>query len=141
MRESGICVEGCTGSYNGPVCGLRSGKPQDASADTSTVAVIAVLATLLVVTSTALCMLMLKKLVKKIRSPDRQPEQSMVQIYLDNSMVEEQNIHNECHTAVSEEDNVAYESLDKTQAPEHTYDTAPESTVNVRNVEYENVQL
>ncbi|XP_053379822.1 multiple epidermal growth factor-like domains protein 10 [Mercenaria mercenaria] len=123
-QEEGICVNGCTGPYYNPVCVSSSEKPQGEPDNTLAVVAIAVLATILAVASTALCMLVLKTIVEKLRSTDRQIDESMSQVQYEHSEVGEGAIQTENQTVVSEEDIIGYESLNRTQAQEHTYDTA-----------------
>ncbi|XP_053378666.1 uncharacterized protein LOC128548227 [Mercenaria mercenaria] len=121
----------------------NSGKPEVPSDDNSkATTTIIVLATFLALTTTALCISILWIIVSKIRSTDRQTENSSFQIPLEHSLVVNQAPQNE----VSEADNSAYDILDRTQgAPEHTYDTASvsasESTGNSGNADYMNLQI
>ncbi|XP_053379787.1 multiple epidermal growth factor-like domains protein 10 [Mercenaria mercenaria] len=142
-QDSGICVKGCGCSNNDdPVCVLDLGKsplaPDNSTARTTNI----VLATLLALAATALCILLLRNIVRKIRSTDRQTENSSFQIPLDHSLV----VNQAPQEGVSEVDNSAYEMLDRTQgAPEHTYDTAsagaPKSVVNPGHTDYMNLQI
>ncbi|XP_053379786.1 uncharacterized protein LOC123527678 [Mercenaria mercenaria] len=136
-QESGVCIKGCTGSKDDPVCLLE--KPQDESDNKSTTTTVIILAILLALFSTALCILLLKKIIKKMRFTVRQTEESVIRN-------PSQYSQNEEVIAVTEVDNVAYEILDTTQgAPEHTYDTAShsvqESSLNSGDKEYMNLQI
>ncbi|XP_045163963.2 protein draper-like, partial [Mercenaria mercenaria] len=142
-QDSGICVKGCGCTYDDdPVCVLDLGKsalaPDNSTARTTNI----VLGTLLALATSALCILLLRKIVRKIRSTDRQTENSSYQIPLNHSLV----VNQAPQDGVSEADNSAYEIIDRTQgAPEHTYDTAshsaPKSTVNPGNTDYMNLQI
>ncbi|XP_045163224.2 cell death abnormality protein 1-like [Mercenaria mercenaria] len=138
-QDSGICEKGCGGSKNNPVCVLDLEKPEVTSDDNSTATTTnIVLATLLAATTTALFALILWIIVRKMRSADRQTDNSLFQIPLDHSLVVNQTPQNE----VSEVENSAYEILDRTHgAPEHTYDTASTSSPKSGNTEYMNLQI
>ncbi|XP_053391076.1 multiple epidermal growth factor-like domains protein 10 [Mercenaria mercenaria] len=140
-QDSGICEKGCGGSNDDPVCVLDFRKREVTSDDNSTATTTnIVLATLLALTTTALCISIVWIIVSKKRSTDRQTENSSFQISLDHSLVVNQAPQNE----VFEADNAAYEILDRTQgAPEHTYDTAsasaPKSITDPGNTDYMNL--
>ncbi|XP_045162156.2 cell death abnormality protein 1-like [Mercenaria mercenaria] len=138
-QESGICMKGCTSSKDDQICLLSLGKPKDVSDSKSTTTTNIILATLLAVTSTALCILILKKLIKKIRSAIRQINATAIQSPF-------QNLQNEEVIAVTELDNIAYEIIGKKQgASEHTYDTispsAQNRTVSYGDTEYMNLKI
>ncbi|XP_053379807.1 cell death abnormality protein 1-like isoform X1 [Mercenaria mercenaria] len=142
-QDSGICKEGCVSSKDYPVCVLdleQSEVPSDDNSTATTTNI--VLATLLALTTTALCISILWIIVSKIRSTDRQTGDSSLQIPLEHSLVVTQALQ----TEVSEADHSAYEILDRTQgAHDHTYDTAsasaPKSMVNSGNTDYMNLQI
>ncbi|XP_053379805.1 multiple epidermal growth factor-like domains protein 10 isoform X2 [Mercenaria mercenaria] len=87
-QESGICVKGCTGANDDPICVLSLGKPQDVSDKKSTTAYV-VFATLFAVTSTALFVLILKKMIKKTRFSVRQTVEFMIRHRFQNSQNED----------------------------------------------------
>ncbi|XP_045163969.2 uncharacterized protein LOC123528300 isoform X2 [Mercenaria mercenaria] len=103
------------------MCFTNSGKPQDVSTDKSATPTIIILTTLLATTSTALCILILIKIIKKISSTVRRTQESIIRSSFQNS-------ENEEVIAVTEVDNATYENLNTTHgAPEDTYDTASHS--------------
>ncbi|XP_053391051.1 multiple epidermal growth factor-like domains protein 10 isoform X2 [Mercenaria mercenaria] len=126
-QDSGVCVKGCTGSYEDPACAFSFGKSDDDSTATPTNIV---LATLLALTTTALCILILWIIVRKTRSTDRQTGDSLCQIP-EHSLAMNQTSQNRSVVGLSEADNTAYEVLDRTEG----------GTVNSGITEYLNLQI